>query len=253
MSRAFDKKKFDDTYQRFISNGTFNEHKDYYPRYISRYRAMLEYLCKVAPSDKPLRILDVGGGQLAVLCTKLWGDRCALADFPGPHFEYLVQQGVEPRQWNLCADEQPWREEFDVILFSEVIEHLPIPGHLVLERLRKALKPGGTLICSTPNLYRLRNIVYMVLGKQIFDHFRYPKETGLGHVLEYSRDHLEWQMKEAGFTQITSDLVQLHHVPNNPVFSALYFLGSFLFAVPRFRDNIICCARAPAAPSAQRG
>ena len=60
--------------------------------------------------------------------------------------------------------------KFDFVFFSEVIEHLPIPGYIVLGRLRKVLRPGGVIICTTPNLYRLKNVLYMALGLPIFDY-----------------------------------------------------------------------------------
>ena len=72
----------------------------------------------------------------------------------------MAEHGVEAIHWNLCKSEPPISGKFDFVFFSEVIEHLPIPGYIVLERLRKVLRPGGVIICTTPNLYRLRNVVY---------------------------------------------------------------------------------------------
>jgi SAM-dependent methyltransferase len=40
-------------------------------------------------------------------------------------------------------------EEFDVVVMSEVLEHLHSP-HLALDNIRMALRPGGCLILSTP-------------------------------------------------------------------------------------------------------
>ncbi len=44
------------------------------------------------------------------------------------------------------------RAEFDTVLAGELIEHLENPG-LCLERCRRALKPGGRLLVSTPNVF----------------------------------------------------------------------------------------------------
>ena len=52
----------------------------------------------------------------------------------------MAGQGVETIHWNLCKSDPPFVAKFDFVFFSEVIEHLPIPGYIVLERLRKALR-----------------------------------------------------------------------------------------------------------------
>jgi SAM-dependent methyltransferase len=244
MSRIYDAKQFNSVYLEYVCKGVFNEDPDYYPRYRSRYETLIKQYCQLAPST-PLKILDIGGGQLALLCKKLWNDQAYVSDIGGPHLDYLQAQGVEAVQWNLCSDEQPFEGQFDLIFFSEVIEHLPLPAHIVLERLKVALKPGGTLICSTPNLYRLRNIVYMILGKRIYDYFRMPEEQGLGHVIEYSMDHLQWQLEKSGLENCQIKYCQIHHSPNNLVFRIMYWLGSPLFLVPRFRDNLVSISQAP--------
>lgn len=189
----------------------------------------------------------LGAGQLALLCMHLWGDDACVADinFGRPLFDYLRSQGVEAVQWDLCKVEQPFTESFDFIFFSEVIEHLPLPGHIVLERLRRALKPGGIVICATPKLYRLRNVVYMACGLRIYDYFRMPEDKSLEHVIEYSRDHLQWQFEKAGFKRCCIEHCQTHNSPSNPVFRTISWIGYPLFLVPRFRDNLLAIAHAP--------
>jgi len=52
--------------------------------------------------------------------------------------------------------------EFDTILFLEVIEHVDEPTRFLKEFMR-ILKPGGSLIISTPNALSYINILYNVL------------------------------------------------------------------------------------------
>lgn len=244
MVRILDRKKFFTLYEKLICRGKFNEIPEYYPRYRSRYETLLQKYSCLAQSD-PQCILDIGGGQLALLCKELWKDDAYAVDIGGEHLKYLDSQGVKVEKWNLVNGNQLFDAKFDFIFFSEVIEHLPIPGHIVLEKLKLALKPGGTLICSTPNLYRLRNVVYMILGKQIYDYFRFPENRGLGHVLEYSHDHLQWQFERAGLKECKVEFCQMHHWPNNLAFRLIYLLGSPLFLVSRFRDNLVAIGKAP--------
>ena len=218
------------------------EKSPYYPKYRSRYEALLREFCTLALRE-PCDVLDIGGGQLGLLAKVLWGDRVTVSDIGGDHLDFLREQSVRVIEWNLCADQAPFNHEFDFVFFSEVIEHLPIPGHQVLQRIRTALRMGGTLICSTPNLYRPRNIVYMMLGKRIFDYFRSPTNQGLGHIVEYDRDHLRWQFERAGFQQVRIDLRQFPHRIGSPMFRVLGWLGSPIHLIPRFRDNLVAVAR----------
>lgn len=249
MARVLDRQRFNDVYEGLICQGVFNESPDYYRRYRSRYEVLLQKYCQLAP-QKIQSVLDIGGGQLGLLCKALWDDDAYVLDIGGLHWDYLRSQGLTVQQWNLCIDEPPFVDQFDLVFFSEVIEHLPLPGHVVLAKLKLALHPTGLLICSTPNLYRLRNVVYMLLGKQIYDYFRMPEDCGLGHVLEYSRDHLQWQLERAGFANCQVEYRQLHHWPNNLWFRLLYALGYPLFLVPRFRDNLIAIAQGSVPPPA---
>jgi 2-polyprenyl-3-methyl-5-hydroxy-6-metoxy-1,4-benzoquinol methylase len=248
MARPWNPKEFDALWERFVCQDELNfGGVDYYHRYRSRYKICLQRFAKLAPPSA-VDVLDIGGGQLALMCNKLWGDRGVLADIAGPQLlhQYLAKQGVPTLIWNVCTSDAPFKDKFDVIFFSEVIEHLPMPGHIALERLRNVLRPGGTLICTTPNLYRLRNVFYMAFGLQIFDYFQLPNEEhSLSHVIEYSRDHLQWQFEKAGFDQINIELCQMPHLPTNRLFRPLAFLGYPLHLVPRWRDNLLAIAHAP--------
>jgi SAM-dependent methyltransferase len=244
MARVFDERAFQEAYQRYIAEGRFQEVPEYYPRYRSRYRALLKRYAEIV-GPGPLDVLDVGGGQLALLCKVLWQDRAVVADLEGPHLDYLGGNGVETVVWNLCSEAQPFLDRFDVIFLSEVIAHLPFPPHIVLERLRKGLRPGGKLICSTPNLYRLRNVVYLACGIRLFDYFREVKKGWPGAILDYSADHLRWQLEEAGFRDCRIELRQFHHNPGHWLARLLSWLAYPLFLVPRFRDNLLAVATAP--------
>lgn len=244
MSGAFDVQAFRRKFDELVVRGQFHETPDYYPRYRTRYEELMRAYCQRAPRE-PIEMLDIGGGIYATLATALRGDRCVVADVGATNVEYLRSRGVESVEWNLCLEGQPFEARFDAIVFSEVIEHLPVPSHLVLERLRRALKPGGFILCTTPNLYRLRNVVYMALGKPIFDYFRMPTDRGLGHVLEFSREHLAWQLETAGLRIESLELRYFPHQPYSLPFRVLSWVGRPLFWFPRWRDCLVAIAQAP--------
>lgn len=55
--------------------------------------------------------------------------------------------------------------EFDVVIASQIIEHLHNTDRFVRETYR-ALKPDGYAVISTPNIAAWHNIFYLLLGKQ---------------------------------------------------------------------------------------
>jgi SAM-dependent methyltransferase len=244
MARSFDVRRFREAYDRWIVGGRFNEQPEYYPRYRSRYEGILRRFAVHAPAG-PCNVLEIGGGQHALLCNVLWGDRATAADVAVGHLGYLRDNGVATACWNLAEEPAPFEQRFDAVFFAEVIEHLPIPGYVALERVREVLEPGGLMICTTPNFYRLRNVVYVAIGKRIYDHFREAGEGPLGHVIEYDEPRLRWQLDRAGFADVCIELCYFAHQPNNAVFRWMSFLGKPLFMVPRFRDCIVAIARSP--------
>lgn len=242
--RELDKAAFDHAFASLSAERCWQEEPGYYPRYRTRYEAILQRFADHAPEGQ-LSVLDIGGGQLAYLAMALWQDNGVVADIYDGNFAALRSLGLEPFQWNVALDDPPTDRRFDAIFFSEVIEHLPIPGHIVLRRLRTLLNPGGLVLCSTPNLYRLRNIVYLLQGRQLFDHFDLPGERGYGHVLEYSAEHLAWQFERAGFIDCAIELCEFTHAPYERLDRVLYTLGAPLRRIPRFRGNLLAVATAP--------
>lgn len=243
MPRNWRKEDFDTAYAEHICTGVFQEEGDYYPRYIARYRDVMQLYASLAPPGRQ-DVLDIGGGQFAVLASKIWGDNAHMADIGGPHLEKLRGIGITPHQWNLVKVDAPFEEKFDTIFFSEVLEHLLISSPIVLGRLRQCLKPGGLLICTTPNLHRLRNVAYMIMGRQIFDFFRTdPREKGVGHVTEFSREHLAWHLTSAGYRDINVEFRNIAHSPVSLFDRVGYLLGKPITWIPRYRDCLFATGR----------
>ena len=86
--------------------------------------------------------------------------------------------------------------EFDVVVSSEVIEHVFLPRHLP-RFARRVLRPGGHLILTTPYHGYLKNLVLAAAGK--FDtHFTVLWDGG--HIKFWSRATLSRMLSEEGFT-----------------------------------------------------
>jgi len=66
---------------------------------------------------------------------------------------------------------------FDVVVFTEAMEHLRFPRRALAE-IRRVLKPDGRLVGSVPNAFRLRNRWRFLCGR--------PYETDPSHLRSYS-------------------------------------------------------------------
>ncbi|MBE9033796.1 class I SAM-dependent methyltransferase [aff. Roholtiella sp. LEGE 12411] len=87
---------------------------------------------------------------------------------------------------------------FDVVVAAEVIEHLLYPREL-LRSAKKCLKPGGSLILTTPYNGYWKNLVRALLGKT---DQHYTALWDGGHVKFFSVATLSQLLQEEGFGQI---------------------------------------------------
>lgn len=202
--------RFEDVYGKFISRAGFFESDDYYEQERERYWQTLNLL-KSLPLPDGARILEIGGGQLAILLRKLFNDDCMVADISARYRAPIDRAGVGFIEYDLMKDAPAeLKEGFDVVVLLEVIEHIPVPGHIVFSKLSALLKENGILFLTTPNLHRPRNLIRMFLGREFFGPFTIAEPgTALGHQLEYSAMHLRWQLERAGLVVVMLKYDQL--------------------------------------------
>lgn len=123
--------------------------------------------------------------------TALMEERCRAA---GVRFELCDLDGAV----------LPFEDDyFDVIIFTEVLEHVFAPPSEVLAELRRVLAPGGLLILSVPNIARLSNRVRMLLGRSPLPdadvQLRKDWVHGHGHLHEYTKREIMHYCSAAGF------------------------------------------------------
>jgi len=85
---------------------------------------------------------------------------------------------------------------FDIIITTEVIEHLYNPEAFILF-CKKQLKKGGELVVSTPYHGYLKNLVLSIFNK--WDSHMDPLWLG-GHIKLWSKKTLSLALSNAGFT-----------------------------------------------------
>ena len=111
-----------------------------------------------------LRLLDLGCRDGALTSAYLDGNRVVGVDIDRVALGRARGLGIE----TVWADlDQPLPFEnatFDMVVIAEVLEHLRFPEQLLSEASR-VLVPGGTLIGSVPNCYRLKSRFRFLLGR----------------------------------------------------------------------------------------
>lgn len=135
------------------------------------------------------------------------------AEHARPYCERLFVENLETVQW-----EAPFLDSqtYDHVLVADVLEHLRDPGR-VLQGVRRLLRPGGTIIVSTPNIAFAGVQAALRAGW-----FPYAP-TGLldeGHVHFFTRFELEALMLGSGSVPVKRHAV--HWGPGDSEFGAYW-------------------------------
>ncbi|MBJ7391735.1 MAG: methyltransferase domain-containing protein, partial [Chthoniobacterales bacterium] len=96
---------------------------------------------------------------------------------------------------------------FDLIILTEVLEHLNFNPIALLREFARVLKPGGQVYCATPNLANIHNRVNLLRGRGIMnpvEHLVLNLKPGTGmavglHWREWSKLEMVQLFSEAGF------------------------------------------------------
>jgi SAM-dependent methyltransferase len=167
-------------------------------------------------------ILDVGcgdGSALAVAATQNQRHRFAGIDWSADALRQararrlmVLRGSVSPRL--PIAD-----GAVDVVIMSELIEHLVDPDGAVAE-VRRVLRPGGSLLLSTPNLAAWYNRGLLAVGIQpVFSEvslngvFGRPGRVVAGHLRLFTRRALTGFLTASGFRCVTVTGARYHDVP----------------------------------------
>ncbi len=151
----------------------FSSEHDYAAKNSARYLHTLNGL-QLRARPAPTRIVDIGfyPGHLARAVHAIVGGELHGL---GPRFPPAFHTGARSRGIALheCDVERrllPFPSgSVDLILATEVLEHLAAPA-LMLTECRRVLAPAGLLLLSTPNLLSLRGRLRAILGRSPQSH-----------------------------------------------------------------------------------
>jgi SAM-dependent methyltransferase len=115
-------------------------------------------------------LLDIGcfdGIKTALIRDALEAREAWGVDFLSEKLAQARKRGIQTREFDLNAGKPldfP-AGMFDVIICSEVIEHVYSPDDL-LDEIARLIKPGGYAVLTTPNLASWKNRIALLLGWQ---------------------------------------------------------------------------------------
>lgn len=144
------------------------------------------------PADRSLRILDVGCGMGMCLhsLTKMGYQRVEGVDMDAGQVQSCKAKGLQVEQ---TSDTSAWlrsrENSYDIILATDVIEHIPQVHQIEFVRaVHTALKPGGSFLCTTPNA-----------SSVLASRYRYIDWT---HTCIFTEHSLDFVLHHGGFAQI---------------------------------------------------
>jgi SAM-dependent methyltransferase len=220
----------------------------------------------ISPKDK-LRILNIGTGHgvLEYFIKKKFGYDVETVDIKeevsGYYGKRMKRLGIPQKACDLNREGLPYADDsFDVVIFSEVLEHLLVSPLKPLLEIHRILKKGGYLIVVTPNVASFSHIVFLICGRHFMP--EYPMEMlttmpDLKHTREYTIREMKSLLAQANFMIDTLYMSRYqdrcwidrkYSLTKNTgmvlirnIFRAIVSTVTLIF--PRFRSTIIIRAR----------
>lgn len=144
---------------------------------------------------KGKKILDLGCRDCSLTNLFSEGNEASGLDIDSSSLK-LCSEKIKTEQVDLNGD---WHLDkkslFDVVVSSEVVEHLYYPEQVV-KKIKFVLKDGGYFIGSVPNAFNLKNRIRLFLGNK--------KDTPLGeptHINQFSYEEVEKLLK-SNFSEV---------------------------------------------------
>lgn len=146
---------------------------------------------------RPGPTLDVGCGSSRIMQNL---PEAVGLDLSLPKLRYMTARGCQGLQASVFALPFP-DASFDEVIFSQVIEHIPVKPQCMQE-IRRVLRPGGRLIVGTPDYRR----IFWIILEWFYDKLR-PHAYAHEHISHYSLGSMRRLLEENGFKHVKSRYV----------------------------------------------
>ena len=192
------------------------------------------------------KVLSIGagiGGIEKMLQTEL-GVQITIVDFAEiiEQFRPLYERyNMTPVTADLSKDELPLpKEHYDMLLQSEVIEHLPVAPYDQIMKFKPYIRKGGLFVVTTPNLGSVLHLASLMAMQPIFvEPEKMFSPVGVENQGVHRREYLPVEIKDA-FTKAGFDTVHVSYFyytyQRSLKLKVLYFMGHL---VKRFRPGML--------------
>ena len=170
-------------------------------------------------------VLELGATPffLTLCLRRLFNGRVTLANYFGTKETRGTQRLVHQRTgeelvldfdlFNVETDDFPYPDaSFDVVIFSELIEHLGLNPVRVLSEIHRVLRPQGRVVVTTPNFLSLERLESYLYGtRPMVDRYSPLFGYGARHNREYHAYELRELLEGTGFRieeMVVRDLAQ---------------------------------------------
>lgn len=216
----------------------------HYRRFFDTYNRCINYLKK---GDKVLSI-GAGFGSIEKMLQTEFGVEVTIVDFPDTIEEYKPlydRYGIQSIPADLTKDDLGLQHKhYDMLLQSEVIEHLPVAPSEQILKFKPYIKKGGSFVVTTPNLGSILHLAQLIFMQPIFPE---PEKMFSPVAVEnqgvHRREYLPVEIRDAftkaGFTTIHTSFFYYTY-PKSMALKTLYAMGK---PVPRFRPGMTLIGR----------
>lgn len=223
-------------------------------QYMEVHKPIFRRIIKSIPRlAKPITILDIGTTPFTLFIKEkfqnfdVWTlDRTNLME------KRCKQAGIKLITCDLDNGSVPVEDGyFDIVIFTEVLEHVFAPPTEILAEIRRIMRPSGKLILSVPNIACLSKRIKLLFGITPLPHPDHQMNKkwvhGHGHIHEYTKQELLSLCKSMNFNILNVHMLSIRPSEVSQVsgkFSIVRFLYyCALSFVPPFRTHIYieCC------------
>lgn len=139
-------------------------------------------------------VLDLGCRAGALSQHFLAGNEVTGMDVDEHALRFAADRGLTT-VWGDVEEPLPFEDEsFDAVVVGEILEHVRFPDEVVAE-IGRVLKPGGVVVGSVPNAFRLKNRLKFLLGR--------PPENNPMHLRMYSPASIRAELAPIGGAELS--------------------------------------------------